>query len=263
MSPEDLIGPYKKEKFPRLRIASADVGQIGLRRHNICGMIEIDVTNAWKFVKENKSISFTVFLIKQISEVLEQFPEITGYRSGKRSRLVFEDIDIAILVEREHQDDKVPVAYVIRRTNKKTMDEIGEEVRKARTGDIGNQGLKMHRSNLSNLSGLYFFLPGFIRRLFWKLLLGSPRTAKKIMGNVVVTSVGMFGNIPGWFLPVSVMPVTFGVGAVVRKPAVVDEKIIPRDILHLSILMNHDVVDGVQMAKFLAKLVENIEGFDS
>jgi len=36
-----------------------------------------------------------------------------------------------------------------------------------------------------------------------------------------------------------------------------------REILHLSILMDHDVVDGVAMGMFIVELVKRIENFGS
>ena len=36
-----------------------------------------------------------------------------------------------------------------------------------------------------------------------------------------------------------------------------------REILHLSILMDHDVVDGVAMGRFIIELVKRIENFGS
>jgi pyruvate/2-oxoglutarate dehydrogenase complex dihydrolipoamide acyltransferase (E2) component len=41
--------------------------------------------------------------------------------------------------------------------------------------------------------------------------------------------------------------------------AVVDGQIVPRQILNLTILFGHDVIDGVPAARFTRRLVELIE----
>jgi pyruvate/2-oxoglutarate dehydrogenase complex dihydrolipoamide acyltransferase (E2) component len=49
------------------------------------------------------------------------------------------------------------------------------------------------------------------------------------------------------------------VGSITRKPAVVDDRIEPREILNLTIGFNHDVVDGAPAARFVRLLLELIE----
>lgn len=79
------------------------------------------------------------------------------------------------------------------------------------------------------------------------------------MGNVSITSVGMMGKIHGWFIPISVHPVCFGIGSVVKKPVVVNDKIEIREILYMTVLIDHDVIDGAPMARFISDLSKNIE----
>jgi 2-oxoacid dehydrogenases acyltransferase (catalytic domain) len=66
----------------------------------------------------------------------------------------------------------------------------------------------------------------------------------------------MFGHSCGWGLVP--LPHTLGlvVGSIARKPAVVEDRIEPREILHLTVVFDHDVVDGAPAARFAARLVE-------
>jgi pyruvate/2-oxoglutarate dehydrogenase complex dihydrolipoamide acyltransferase (E2) component len=79
------------------------------------------------------------------------------------------------------------------------------------------------------------------------------------MGTVVVTSVGALARVPGWFVPRSLHNLCFALGAIVRKPWVVEERVEVRDILHLTVLFNHDVVDGAPAARFLGRLASTLE----
>jgi pyruvate/2-oxoglutarate dehydrogenase complex dihydrolipoamide acyltransferase (E2) component len=49
------------------------------------------------------------------------------------------------------------------------------------------------------------------------------------------------------------------VGGIARKPAVIEERVEPRDILDLTVAFDHDVVDGAPAARFVKRLVELIE----
>jgi pyruvate/2-oxoglutarate dehydrogenase complex dihydrolipoamide acyltransferase (E2) component len=79
------------------------------------------------------------------------------------------------------------------------------------------------------------------------------------MGNAVVTSVGMMGLINGWFIHRSVHPVSFGIGSVIKKPSVVGDEIKIREILNMTVLLDHDVIDGAPMVRFLNDLTRIIE----
>ena len=55
---------------------------------------------------------------------------------------------------------------------------------------------------------------------------------------------------------------TFALGAIVKKPYIIDGKIEHRDILHITAEFNHDIVDGAPAARCIARLTETIkEGF--
>jgi pyruvate/2-oxoglutarate dehydrogenase complex dihydrolipoamide acyltransferase (E2) component len=106
---------------------------------------------------------------------------------------------------------------------------------------------------------LYYHLPGFMRRSVWKILLGNPKLAFRKMGNVVITSVGMMGKLNGWFIHRSVHPISFGIGSVLKKPVVIHDEIKIREILNMTILVDHDLIDGASMVRLLNDLTREIE----
>jgi pyruvate/2-oxoglutarate dehydrogenase complex dihydrolipoamide acyltransferase (E2) component len=69
----------------------------------------------------------------------------------------------------------------------------------------------------------------------------------------------MIGKIDGWFIHKTVHPISFGIGSVIRKPKVVNDEIKVREILNMTILMDHDVMDGAPMVRFMNELVRRIE----
>ena len=79
------------------------------------------------------------------------------------------------------------------------------------------------------------------------------------MGNVAITSVGMMGKINGWFIHKSVHPISFGVGSILKKPIVFENEVRIREILNMTILVDHDVIDGAPMVRFLDDLTNYIE----
>lgn len=255
--------PFTLKKFPASRIGTLDVLEIGRKKHHIQALLELDVTEARVRLKAinqtDKKISFTAWMIKTISDVLLEFPEVHAYLKNKRTILTFQDIDVSIMVEKENNGKKVPIVYLLRKTQEKSMLSITEEIRKAKQEEHNPDKASAGNHQMNKWSGLYFRLPGWIRKLFWTLLLKHPRLAQSMMGSVLISSVGMYGKISGWFIPTSVHPLAAGIGSIVPKPVVIDGEIKVREILHLTLLMDHDVTDGGQMSRFIRKLQQGIE----
>jgi pyruvate/2-oxoglutarate dehydrogenase complex dihydrolipoamide acyltransferase (E2) component len=69
----------------------------------------------------------------------------------------------------------------------------------------------------------------------------------------------MAGRRGGWGIAPARQSLLLVVGGIARKPAVVEERVEPRDILNLTIAFDHDVVDGAPAARFVGRLVDRIE----
>src|SRR5262249_26053647 len=78
-------------------------------------------------------------------------------------------------------------------------------------------------------------------------------------GTFTVTNLGMFGVDS--FTPILHLPQSaiLGVGRTVREPAVVEDRIVPRDRITLSLTFDHRVVDGAPAARFLDTLRRCLE----
>ncbi|ABR47638.1 catalytic domain of components of various dehydrogenase complexes [Alkaliphilus metalliredigens QYMF] len=258
------VGEYKIDTFPISRIATIDIGIAGLKKHHIRALIELDVTEARKNIFEKRKlsqkISFNSWLIKCIGCAVEECKEIHGIRKGKRKVVIFDDIDIAIVIEREVQGKKVPLPYVIRKVNEKSISDIRNETRDAQNQSIEDNGDYILGEKKNDfLMKVYYSMPGLLRGLIWKNIIRNPFLIKENMGTVMVTSVGMVGRIRGWVIPVSVHPLCFAIGSIVKKPGVIDDKIEIREYIYITVLVDHDVIDGAPAVRALSKLTKLVE----
>jgi len=257
-----MIKNYRFQKIARSRIATFDIFDVGMGKHHISAMLEFDVTESRAKLrdlrKKGTTVSFNAWIIKVIGMVLQEHPEAAAYFYNKKKLIIFNDINVSMIVEKKIGNSKVPMPLVIEKVNTKSALEITQEIENAKTQDLNSKDIVLKKRS-SLYQRLYYYLPGFIRRLFWRLLLRSPITAFNMMGNVAVTSVGMTGKINGWFIHRSVHPVSFGVGSVIKKTVVIDNEIKIRDILNMTILVDHDVIDGAPMVRLLNDLTNYIE----
>lgn len=78
-------------------------------------------------------------------------------------------------------------------------------------------------------------------------------------GTFTVTNLGMY-NIDA-FTPIINLPqcAILGVGRIVARPAVVNDAVVPRKMMALSLTFDHRVVDGAPAARFLDAIREFVE----
>lgn len=255
---------YTKATYPKSRLATFDVGKIGSQKHNITGFIEVDVTKARdiikKKIKAGENISLLSWLIKVISKTISENKYIHSINYRKRSQIIFNDIDISLPIEKVVNGKKVPLAMLIKSVNKKTIGEIYNEINSSKNKEVKSEKDYVLSDNSKRvLTSVFFNLPQFLRLLVWKHLLKNPFRIKENLGTALITNVGLSSNVPGWILPKSIHNLCFAVGSIVKKPWIVNNKIEIREIMHLTILFDHDVVDGSPAVIFTNNLVKNIE----
>lgn len=261
----DPIGEYiikKPSFFRQLTMESFDAIPAG---HNMMAFIEFDVTDARAALKEErkngKKLSLFAFVIKSIATVLAENPELNSVRSGRRI-YEFKEVDVNLPIELSLAGEKVPRQIVIRNASSKTVEQITLEIDTAKKQHEQAKEVGPEDKWAFKLMQVLLLLPKWIRNLILKGLISNPLSVKKMSGTTFITSVGMFGNIPGFVAPYMAGPraVSFAVGSVVKKPVIVGQEILNREILQMTIIFNHDIVDGAPAARFtnrLKKLIEN------
>lgn len=191
---------YSIIPFPKARQLVVDSLQQAKRMSVVHIITEVDVTNARKWVgefrkKTGEPLSFTAFLTYCLAKAVDEDKSIHAYRNGNKL-IVYGEVDISVLIEREVAGDKVPIfPHVVKAANKKTLREIHDEIRTAQREDIDSSGK-------GKLIGRYWLLPTFIRGLIWRRLLRSPHWRKRVTGTVAISAVGMFGKGPSWGIPI-------------------------------------------------------------
>lgn len=254
---------YKTKKIPISRIATLDICEIGKRKHHVTGLIELDISKSRKKIRQynrnsSTKISFTAWIINVICSTISKYETPSSYLKGKNKLIIFDDINVSIIVEKSINGQKVPIPLIIEKASEKSIVAISNQINGAKFKQLTQNDIVLHKK-ADRLERIYYILPGFIRRSVWKYILKHPKIAFNKMGNVAITSIGMMGQINGWFIPISIHPICFGLGSIIKKPIIIENKIEIREMLNMSILIDHDVIDGAPMARFISELTKNIE----
>jgi pyruvate/2-oxoglutarate dehydrogenase complex dihydrolipoamide acyltransferase (E2) component len=269
MHPPDLIGSFEVRKFLEIRTPTIDTMRWGSKRHHIPILLEIDVTDARVAIRAQKKlgqrIGFTGWIVKCIAQAVSEHKSVQALRQGKRL-VVFDDVDVAILVERAVGEsgagETLPMPFMIRKANEKTVATIHAEICAAQQQPLVTGEVQYNSARASWLIKFYTRLPGIVRDLFfWQPLFGNPFLIKQKMGTIGITVIGISGQSGmSWGIPIGIHPLLVAVGAIAKRPGVVDEQIAIREYVGLTILFDHDVIDGAPVARFIRRLQELITG---
>ncbi len=267
----DLIGQHEIKRLPWNSATASDIMEAGRRRHHVTGLVELDVTVARDRLRAlrartGESLSFTGWLAHCLGQALSEHRPLNSHRHGRGRMVTFDDVDVTLIVERAAGGANRPLPFVLRQADRKSVADISREIRAVQTSTVaedemvlGGGGWAHRLARLPGLAALYALVPSPVRLLFWKALSRDAFAAKRIMGTAGITAVGMMGKVWGWPLTVGVHTVDLAVGSIVRRPAVVGEAIASRELLPVTVLVDHDLVDGAPAARFVARLAELVE----
>jgi pyruvate/2-oxoglutarate dehydrogenase complex dihydrolipoamide acyltransferase (E2) component len=239
---------YDIEPIPPMRRFSLGAGYLGRRRNIVHGLIEVDVTIAREHIRKHEQttgekLSFTAFIIYCLSKAIEEHPHVHAYRDWRNRLLIYQDINIICMFEVEFGVNKSPLPHTFRNTNRRSLLQIHNELR--------NIQKKPHKSEGSKFMRWFLYLPAFIRRAFYWLVMRSPQMFRDISSPVMVTAVGMFGSGGGWAITLPNFTLNIAIGGISKKPGVFQGEIAIREYLDVTVSIDHDVVDGAPAARFV------------
>ena len=194
---------------------------------------EIDVTKISRWRAKHKgqfqktegfSLSFTPFFLEAAVKALVQFPYVNASVDGKK------------IILKKHVNLGCAVA-------------------------LGNSGLivpVIKRAEEKNLVGLARGLNDLAARARNKKLLPDD----VVGGTFTVTNPGVFGTIIGTPIINQPQAAILCLGAIVKRPVVIDDMIAIREMCYLTLSYDHRIIDGSLGGQFLAAIRTYLEGWD-
>jgi pyruvate/2-oxoglutarate dehydrogenase complex dihydrolipoamide acyltransferase (E2) component len=256
-------GPYHVVDLTPSRRVWLNTLDLSWSSHCMYGLLEVDVTVARRFIAEHRAhtgeaLSFTGFLVACLARVVDEDKTVQAYLKGRKQLIMFDDVNVGIMVEGKIGDKRALMGHVIRGANRKTYREIHQEIRAVQSAPIPASRGMPHWFRSAML--LPWPLSKLVESLLKTFMSRNPLIPVSMAGTVGITSVGMFGeDHSGWGLTPSAQSLALVVGSIAWKPTVVEGRIEPREVLNLTVIFNHDVIDGAPATRFTRRLVELIE----
>ena len=254
---------YRIVDFPWERRTMAAFQDLKAGRHCMYALMEVDVTTARKFIeyykmKTGEQLSFTSYLISCLASAVDADKTVQSYRKGSKKLVLFDNVDVGFMIELKKGDKRFLTGRVIRSANRKTFWMIHEEIRTAQSSQVLSDADSAAWFRSAML--LPWPLSGLFKALFRMAERCDPTIVTSMAGTVGISSVGMFGKgHTGWGIASGSHVLDVIVGGTASKLAEVDGRIESRDVLSLTIIFDHDVIDGAPATRFTRKLIELIE----
>ena len=248
---------FRRIPIPPSRRFVIDAGAVALERPVIHGLFAADITDIRPLLRsgapDGSDVSLTAYVLWTLGRAVVRHPQVHGYLH-RGDIVVFDEIDATVIVETEADGMSFPRAHVMRDIGSRRLLDIHGELRSvaATSGDDTETRVRRMRWLLA--------LPGPVRRAVYRAYVRDPRRRKRLMGTVAVTAVGMHGTRGFWGIGVPQHTLQLVVGGIERRVAFVGGVASEREMLSLTVAVDHDVVDGapaVRFADHLATLIED------
>lgn len=240
----------------------------------IYGMVELDVTELEKYVakKRKEGIKTTLtYLITLIvgRGIRYEVPELNTFvKRGKITQREQVDATVSVLLP-GGQMGSVKVENADQLTTAEISEEIGNNIKNSRKG---NENDEMQSKSL--LAKLPWPFRNWLFKIYqtitihWGISLPVIGLDSNSFGSYIISNIGTVGLDTGYgsLLPSSNISFVFILGAINKKPVVINDEIEIRRVMWLSSTLDHRVVDGShggRLFRYIKQVAKNPELLDS
>jgi len=230
------------------RIVTAAMGA-GRRRVPMYGLAEVDVTTANRLLAgHDPPWSLTAFVVASAARAAAAHPEVHAYRNWRGQLVTHHYVDVATMVEITTPQGPVVMPHVLRDADIRAVPALTAELHRVKRDPSASFIGRL----LERAAPTATRIPGTLPAM--NAVMARSVAARQRIGTVAVTAVGMFADGAGFGLtPLSLMSLDVIVGGMSQRPRVVDGQVTVRDVLDLTLAIDHNIVDGAPFARFGAE----------
>ena len=250
--------PSTQQPYPKLRNFILDIMDEGRRKNIIHLLFDAEITPmqhnlAQHHAETGQRISLTTYIAKSLACAIDEDRIMHAYRQGKSKLVLFDDIDLSVMIERDIEDGTLPVVHIVRAANRKPIDDIHQELKAAKVAPLGENG------PMSALEKQFFELPSPLRKFVWFFIRRDPNLFKQLAGTVGITSLGMHASGKVVVIPITPMTLTLSIGSIGKKLVMEEGCPVEREVIQLNLSADHDIIDGSPLVRFTDRFRKKLE----
>ena len=259
MSGHDPTKGFTVSPWPILRnsiIHSCD----NARPHTVYGSTHIDFTRTYERITEVRratrvAVSIHAYVLGCVAKAASEFPMLCSHRKGK-NLIRFDTVDVGTIIDQHASDEmrtRLPVLYIVRDADQKSIAQVNWEIRAAARRDLGQDPMMKFRRGLSQK-------PQWMQKLIFRRLMNDPWKHRQVYGTFGFTSI----QSPGYLNSAHAFVTNLYNGTIaignLHQSFLPDEKGQPvlRRVLDMSGAFDHDYADGMLIMGFSKVLSELI-----
>ena len=221
------------------------------------GLFDADVTDALCLLtKGDPPPSITAFVVASLGRAVAANPEVHAYRDWRGRLIEHHHVDVQTLIEVPTVDGPFGLVHVVRDADIRSVGEISAELRAVKAEPATTPTGRL----LASAAPIVGRVPGLYRAMY--AVMSRSRRARLATGTVQVSAVGMFAGGSGYAIaPSSLASASVVVGGLSRRPRAFADRVELRDVLDLTITIDHNVVDGAPATRFGADLRQLLEHY--
>jgi pyruvate/2-oxoglutarate dehydrogenase complex dihydrolipoamide acyltransferase (E2) component len=214
------------------------------------GLFDVDITEARRLLAQNDPPqSLTAFVIASLGRAAAAHPHVHAYRDWRGRLVEHRHVDVQTLVEVTTGQGPFGLVHVVRDADVRSVADISAELRAVKSQHTTTASGRL----LETVAPIAGRIPGLYRLMY--AVMARSRRVHAATGTVQVTAVGMFAEGGGFAIaPPTLASLTVVVGGLSKRPRVVGDRIEIRDVLDLTVTIDHNVVDGAPATRFGAEL---------
>jgi len=233
---------------PSRRLVTAAI-RSGRRILPMHGLFDVDISTARRLLAEHDPpLSLTAFVIASLGRAVAAHPEVHAYRDWRGRLVEHRRVDVQTLIEVPTAHGQFGMVHVIRDADLRSVADISAELRAVKADARSTRAGRL----LNSLASAGGRIPGGYRLMYG--VMRRSRRAHLATGTVQVTAIGMFGAGGGFAIaPPTLASLTVVVGGASSRPVAVDGRVEIREVLDLTVTVDHAVVDGAPATRFAAE----------
>ena len=242
-------------RIPSNRRLVTTAMRAGRRMAPMYGLVEVDVTVANRLLAgHDPPSSLTAFVVASVARAAAAHPEVHAYRNWRGQLVTHRHVDVTTMIEISTPQGPFGLPHVLSDADVRDVPDLTAELHRVKREPASSSSGRW----LERAGPVATHIPGTVQAIY--AVMSRSVAVRQRVGTVAVTAVGMFAGGGGFGLtPMTMMGLEVVVGGMTQRPRVVDGRIEARDILDLTMAIDHNVVDGAPATRFAAELREIIE----
>ena len=241
--------------FPSNRRLVTAAARAGRRMVPMHGLLEMDITDANRLLaSHHPPLSLTAFVVASVARAASAHPAVHAYRNWRGNLVTHSHVDVTTLVEISTSQGSFGLPPVIRDADVRDVEDVTAELRRVKQDPSTSSSGRV----LERAAPIATRIPGALWTMY--AVMARSTAVRQRTGTVAVSAVGMFAGGGGFGLaPLTLMSLQVVVGGVSQQPRAISGHTAVRDVLDLTVSVDHNVVDGAPATRFGAALRELME----